>query len=64
VHILYLQLNAEVQVVAPLVAQPVSVQSRVPLAYVVFNGQVPNTYYGGWSQSPTLPPTSSGQGGH
>jgi sporulation protein YunB len=64
VHILYLQLNAEVQVVAPLVAQPVSVQSRVPLAYVVFNGQVPNTFYGGWSQSPALPPTSSGQGGH
>jgi sporulation protein YunB len=63
VHILYLQLHADVQVVAPLVAQPVSVQSRVPLAYVVFNGQVPNTFYGGQAPYPPITQTP-GQGGH
>lgn len=44
VHILYLDLTADVRVVAPLVAQPATVHVRVPVAYVVFAGEVPKTY--------------------
>ena len=47
VHILYLDLSAQVNVVAPLVATPITVQSRIPIAYVVLAGPVPNTYLNG-----------------
>lgn len=47
VHILYLDLSAQVNVVAPLVTTPITVQARVPIAYVVLAGPVPNTYFNG-----------------
>lgn len=62
VHILYLDLSAEVSVVAPLITTPVRVQSRVPLAYIVLAGRVPNTYLynGSGSVPPLLPAIPSG----
>ena len=46
VHILYLELSANVNVLAPLVTQPVVVRSNAPIAYIVLSGPVPNAYYG------------------
>ncbi|MCL6454423.1 MAG: sporulation protein YunB [Alicyclobacillus sp.] len=46
VHALFLDLTAEVQPVAPLVGPAVEVRSSVPLAYVVLNGSVPDTWVG------------------
>lgn len=46
VHMLYLDLSAQVHVVAPLVSQPTQIHTRVLLAYVIFNGKVPNTFMG------------------
>lgn len=46
VHALYLDLTAQVRAVSPLVSTPVEVHSSVPVAYVVLNGQIPNTYVG------------------
>lgn len=51
VHMLYLELTAQVHVVAPLVTKPIQIHSRVLLAYVIFNGKVPNAFVGqgpGW----------------
>jgi sporulation protein YunB len=45
VHILYVDLSAEVNVVAPLVSAPVTVHSRVPIAYIVLSGEVPNAVW-------------------
>jgi sporulation protein YunB len=53
VHMLYLDLTAQVNVVAPLISKPTQVHSRVMLAYVIFNGKVPNTFFG---QPPTWTP--------
>lgn len=55
VHILYLDLTAQVNVVAPLLSSPVTVQSHIPLAYVVLSGTVPNTYLNGGSGPSGLP---------
>jgi len=55
VHALYLVVTAEVQVIAPLVAAPVTVRSEVPLAYVVLSGDVPHTYIGGSLPGPISP---------
>lgn len=43
VHILYLHIVAQVIVVVPFVTQPVRVDTRIPIAYVVFVGSVPQT---------------------
>jgi sporulation protein YunB len=57
VHALYLDINARVQAVAPLVTQPVDIHTSIPLAYVVLNGEIPNTYIGGTTAGvPVLPP--------
>ncbi|MCL6516496.1 sporulation protein YunB [Alicyclobacillus sp.] len=46
VHTLYLDLAADVQAVAPLVTAPAHVKTRVLLAYIVLNGDVPGSYWG------------------
>ncbi len=43
VHILYLHIMAQVSVVVPFVTTPVRVDTRIPIAYVVFVGSVPQT---------------------
>jgi sporulation protein YunB len=45
VHILYVDLSADVNVVAPFVSAPVTVHSRVPIAYIVLSGKVPNALW-------------------
>ncbi|GMA51916.1 hypothetical protein GCM10025857_32730 [Alicyclobacillus contaminans] len=64
VHVLYLDLSADVQVIAPLVAEPVTVSSRTPLAYVVFNGKVPSTMYGAGLPNPSSPNFPPAAGTH
>ena len=59
VHILYLDLSAQVNVVAPLVTTPITIQSRVPIAYVVLAGPVPNTYFNGSGTGLSLLPQTS-----
>lgn len=62
VHILYLQLSADVNVVAPFVTQTTEVDSRSPIAYIVLAGSVPNTYFGsGKSSTQTVLPRLSTQ---
>ena len=46
-HILTLDIVADVSVVAPFVSEPVHVETRTPIAYVVLAGPVPNNYYPG-----------------
>lgn len=53
VHILYLHIMAQVSVVVPFVTQPVRVDTRIPIAYVIFVGSVPQTTITG---SGSLPP--------
>lgn len=43
VHILYLHIVAQVLVVVPFISQPVTVDTKIPIAYVVFIGNVPTT---------------------
>lgn len=42
VHILNLNITAQVRVVAPFVTKPVQVVSNIPIAYMVLVGSVPN----------------------
>ncbi|MCL6636794.1 MAG: sporulation protein YunB [Alicyclobacillus sp.] len=66
VHLLYLDLSADVQAVAPLVTEPAHVQTSTLLAYVVMNGDVPDTYvapgaaWGSWPGN--LPGGAAGSG--
>lgn len=46
VHTVYLDITADVNVIAPFVSGPLAVHSRVPIAYVVLAGEVPNTFVG------------------
>jgi sporulation protein YunB len=61
VHVLMLDLEADVQVIAPTVVAPAAVQEKVPLAYVMYSGDVPNSYFAnpsaGWLpySSPAAP---------
>ncbi|MCI0182035.1 sporulation protein YunB [Sulfoacidibacillus ferrooxidans] len=43
VHILYLHITAQVIVVVPFITAPVRVETKIPIAYVVFVGNVPQT---------------------
>lgn len=52
VHILYLHIMAQVNVVVPFVTQPVRVDTRIPIAYVVFVGSVPQTTISGTGSPP------------
>jgi len=52
VHVVYLELTANVMVITPLVHVPTTVQTRAPVVYLVMTGPVPNAYYQG---SPTVP---------
>ncbi|OPG15949.1 sporulation protein YunB [Ferroacidibacillus organovorans] len=55
VHILYLHIMAQVSVVVPFVTQPIKVDTKIPIAYVVFIGSVPTTTIAG-SPYPIVPP--------
>jgi len=44
VHILYLDISADVTVIAPFTTAPLTVDARTPIAYIVFEGQVPKIY--------------------
>lgn len=57
VHTLNLDLTADVQAVTPLVMAPAHVRTRVLLAYVVLNGEVPGTYFGGPGAGGVVLPT-------
>ena len=46
VHIIYLDISADMSVVSPLVSTPLTITSRIPVAYVVLMGEVPKTYLG------------------
>lgn len=52
VHILYLHIVAQVNVVVPFVTKPVQVDTRIPIAYVVFVGNVPQTTISGTGSPP------------
>lgn len=43
VHILYLHILAQVNVVVPFISEPVRIDTKIPIAYVVFIGNVPQT---------------------
>lgn len=45
VHIIYLDLTAEVTVLGPFFANPATVQTHTPLAYIVMSGHVPQAFY-------------------
>ncbi|PWI58580.1 sporulation protein YunB [Sulfoacidibacillus thermotolerans] len=47
VHILYLHITAQVSVVVPFITTPVRVETKIPIAYVVFIGTVPQTTIAG-----------------
>ncbi|MDQ0188750.1 sporulation protein YunB [Alicyclobacillus cycloheptanicus] len=47
VHTMYLELTARVNVITPFSATPTTVESKMPIAYVVFGGEVPHTYLQG-----------------
>lgn len=52
VHILYLHISAQVSVVVPFVTQPVRVDTKIPIAYVIFVGTVPQTTISGTGMPP------------
>lgn len=45
VHVIYLDLTAQVNVLTPFTATPTTVTSKMPIAYVVFSGEIPHTYF-------------------
>ncbi|WP_283204016.1 sporulation protein YunB [Alicyclobacillus sendaiensis] len=47
VHIVYLELTADVMTITPLVRSPVHVTSRTPVVYIIMSGPVPNVVYPG-----------------
>lgn len=47
VHIVYLELTADVMTMAPLVRAPVRVTARSPVVYVIMSGPVPNVVFPG-----------------
>ncbi len=49
VHIVYLELTADVMTMAPLVRAPVHVTARSPVVYVIMSGPVPNVVFPGGS---------------
>ncbi|MFD1676929.1 sporulation protein YunB [Alicyclobacillus fodiniaquatilis] len=59
VHIVYLDLTAQVMVVSPFVTQPITIETKAPVAYVVMAGQVPNAYYGAGVSGQKAPEISS-----
>jgi sporulation protein YunB len=62
VHILYLHITAQVAVVVPFVTEPVRVETRIPIAYVVFVGAVPQTVVGAGA-SVTVPGAAAAKEG-
>ncbi|MCY0870300.1 MAG: sporulation protein YunB [Firmicutes bacterium] len=63
VHILYLHITAQVAVVVPFVTEPVRVETRIPIAYVVFIGAVPQTVVGAGAAF-TVPGTAGSKEGN
>jgi len=49
VHIVYLELTADVMTMTPLVRSPVHVTARSPVVYVIMSGPVPNVVFPGGS---------------
>ncbi|AEJ44147.1 hypothetical protein TC41_2242 [Alicyclobacillus acidocaldarius subsp. acidocaldarius Tc-4-1] len=47
VHIVYLDLTADVMTITPLVRSPVHVTARSPVVYIVMSGPVPNVVFPG-----------------
>ncbi|MDD2401606.1 MAG: sporulation protein YunB [Clostridia bacterium] len=45
-HILYMNIEANIKIVVPLVTKNVIVKSNIPIAETVVVGQVPNMYFG------------------
>lgn len=45
VHILYLDVSADVNVITPLITKPVHLATKTPVAYLVLSGPVPDVYY-------------------
>ncbi len=63
VHILYLHITAQVSVVVPFITTPVRVETKIPIAYVVFIGNVPqSTIIGTGTPQLTFPATPSQSG--
>ncbi|GGJ06276.1 sporulation protein YunB [Alicyclobacillus cellulosilyticus] len=63
VHLLFLDLSAQMNVMAPFVREPVEVRIRQPIAYVILSGKVPDAYAraeGGFLQPiPSSPPAAN-----
>ncbi len=57
VHVLYLHISAQVKVVVPFMSQPAKVDTRIPIAYVVFIGTVPQTTWSGANPPVYVAPT-------
>jgi sporulation protein YunB len=47
VHILYLNIAVDVNVMTPFVTKPVHLETKSPVAYLVLSGPVPDVYYSG-----------------
>lgn len=47
VHILYLNVAVDVNVITPFVTKPVHLETKTPVAYLVLSGPVPDVYYPG-----------------
>lgn len=47
VHIVYLELTADVMTMTPLVRAPVHVTTRSPVVYIIMSGPVPNVVFPG-----------------
>ncbi|WP_367306121.1 sporulation protein YunB [Alicyclobacillus acidocaldarius] len=47
VHIVYLELTADVMTMTPLVRSPVHVTARSPVVYIIMSGPVPNVVFPG-----------------
>jgi len=62
VHILYLLIRTSVSVIVPFVSEPAVVETRIPIAYVMFVGNVPQTFYDA-RRDPMNPLTLGGIGG-
>lgn len=45
VHILYLNVAVDVNVITPFVTKPVHLETKTPVAYLVLSGPIPNVYY-------------------
>jgi len=57
VHIVYIDLTADINIIGPFISSPLRVRTEVPVAYIVMSGNVPQAIYNGNNSgvTPLLP---------